>query len=66
MIEQNKCPKCKYIYEITWDDDTSEYYNTEDSEFNIELEDLVPCFCPFCGVHRDYGTEEDSSEYIWD
>ena len=62
MIEQNKCPGCKYIYEISWDDDSREYYSDviEDDTDESYEEELYPEYCPFCGIHREYGGEEDS------
>jgi len=61
MIETNKCPGCKHVYEIIWDDDNTEYYNDVEDEFD-ELEELYPEYCPFCGIHRNYNTEVDSSD----
>ena len=65
MLEHNKCPKCKYVYEISWDDSADYTSNIdEDDEDNYdEAEELYPEFCPFCGTHRTYGTEDDSFEY---
>lgn len=64
MIETNKCPGCKHVYEIIWDDDNTEYYNDiedDEDEFD-ELEELYPEYCPFCGIHRNYNSEVDSSD----
>jgi len=66
MVENNKCPKCHYIYEVSWDDSIDEYYNEDiNSDLSIELDELYACYCPFCGIHRDYGTEPDSNEEDW-
>jgi|688.fasta_scaffold91245_8 hypothetical protein len=66
MIETNKCPGCKHVYEIVWDDDNSEYYNDNEDEDELdqfdESEELYPEYCPFCGIHRDYNGEVDSSD----
>lgn len=63
MIETNKCPGCKHVYEIIWDDDNNEYYNDiEEDDMFDELEELYPEYCPFCGIHRDYNSEVDSSD----
>jgi hypothetical protein len=64
MIETNKCPRCKHIYEIIWDDDSSEYYNDveEDTDEFGEFDELYPCHCPFCGIQRDYNSEVDSCD----
>ena len=64
MIETNKCPGCKHVYEIIWDDDNSEYYNDveEDEDHFDELEELYPEHCPFCGIHRNYNSEVDSCD----
>jgi hypothetical protein len=67
MIENNNCPKCKYVYEITWDDDSDKYYNDYDEELIDEVtEELYPEYCPFCGTHRDYCSEEDASDIFLD
>jgi hypothetical protein len=62
MIEKKKCTCCSYVYEISWDDESDHYYN-EDRDDDCESDDkeeLVPEYCPFCGVHREYGGEGDS------
>lgn len=62
MIEKNKCVTCKTIYEIVWDDDDSDYYSSaieDDDDFEY-ADDVYPQYCPFCGLHREYGGEEDS------
>ena len=68
MIEKNKCTCCKFIYEVIWDDDTQEYYSDsieDDDDFSYN-EELYPEYCPFCGVHREYGGEEDSYDIFED
>jgi len=63
MVENNRCPKCKYVYEVSWDDEDDKYYcdDTEDGEEDdLEHEELYPEYCPFCGTHHLYGTEGDS------
>ena len=65
MFETNKCPKCKYIYEVSWDDADDDEYFTDDEDFvndSFEKEDLDPCFCPFCGINRVYGSEDDGED----
>lgn len=66
MIEQNKCPKCRYSYEVSWDDDAN-YYNDNDDWDNDNTcdEELYPEYCPFCGIHREYGNECDSYDDIF-
>lgn len=59
MIEKNKCPCCKYIYEIIWDDDMTEYYSDSVECEDVFDEELYPEYCPFCGIHREYGGEDD-------
>ncbi len=62
MIESNKCTKCKYAYEVTWDDD-GQYYNDYDETYDDNPEeDLYPEHCPFCGTHKNYCDEEDASD----
>lgn len=68
MIEKNKCPSCKHIYEVSWDDDDSEYYEdneTWDDDQSYE-DELYPEYCPFCGIHREYGGECDSYDDAYD
>lgn len=67
MIEKNKCTSCKHVYEISWDDD-AEYYNDDESwEDDDSFEDeLYPEYCPFCGIHREYGSESDSYDDVFD
>lgn len=62
MTENNRCTKCKYVYELLWDDTNDDYYNDEDEDdfSSVENEELYPEYCPFCGTHRAYGTENDS------
>lgn len=66
MIEKNKCPSCKYIYEVAWDDDDESYYADDESNLwsrdNSYDDELYPEYCPFCGLHREYGGEEDASD----
>jgi hypothetical protein len=61
MVEKNRCPKCRYVYEVSWDDNDDSYYcdDVDDTNDIIE-EDLYPEYCPFCGTHHHYGTEGDS------
>lgn len=64
MIETNRCPKCKYVYEISWDDETDKYYSDDNEDFeDLEREELYPEYCPFCGIHRIYGSEDDSCDH---
>lgn len=68
MIEKNKCICCKNVYEIIWDDDSDEYYadsieNDEDYDYDDES---YPEYCPFCGVHREYGGEDDGCDSFSD
>jgi len=67
MIEKNKCTCCKHIYEIMWDDDSDEYYSDciEDDD-DTYIEELYPEYCPFCGIHREYGGEEDGCDSFGD
>jgi len=63
MIESNKCTKCKYVYELTWDDEGDKYYNNHDDDLDEDYDDdLYPEYCPFCGLHKNYCDEEDSSD----
>jgi CRISPR/Cas system-associated protein Cas10 (large subunit of type III CRISPR-Cas system) len=62
MIENNRCSKCKYVYEVSWDDEDDKYYCDEDGYEDLEREELYPEYCPFCGTHRAYGNEGDSFE----
>lgn len=64
MIVSNKCTKCKYVYELTWDDEGDKYYNDydEQDEDDDYDDDLYPEYCPFCGLHKNYCDEEDSSD----
>lgn len=66
MLETNKCPACKHVYEITWDDDNTEYFHDVDEYEDTvdEFEELYPEFCPFCGIHRDYTSECDSCDEL--
>jgi hypothetical protein len=61
MIEKNKCACCKNVYEIMWDDETDDYYSDsiENDDDSICEDEQYPEYCPFCGVHREYGGEED-------
>jgi hypothetical protein len=63
MIENNRCPKCKYVYEVSWDDEDDKYYCDDEEDFeDLEREELYPEYCPFCGTYRIYGTEDDSRD----
>lgn len=64
MIISNKCSKCKYVYELTWDDEGDKYYNDRDDDYDDDLydDDLYPEYCPFCGLHKNYCDEEDASD----
>lgn len=62
MIVSNKCSKCKYVYELTWDDEGDKYYNDYDEQdeddCDIDYDDVWARFCPFCGTYKDAGSEE--------
>ena len=63
MNENNRCPKCKYVYELIWDDDDDQYYcDDEDDYGDLERDELYPEYCPFCGTHHLYGTEGESDD----
>jgi hypothetical protein len=68
MIEKNKCPFCKSIYEISWDDSRDDYYNShleddDDCSYDPD-EELYPEYCPFCGEYGEYGGESDSYDSL--
>jgi hypothetical protein len=50
-----------------WDDDSDEYYSDciEDDD-DTYIEELYPEYCPFCGIHREYGGEEDGCDSFGD
>jgi len=59
MIEENTCPRCKYSYELIWDD-SDELFDEDDQDTDqLPEEELYPEYCPFCGLHRVYGGELD-------
>ena len=63
MNENNRCPHCKYVYELIWDDDDDQYYcDDEDDYGDLERDELYPEYCPFCGTHHLYGTEGESDD----
>ena len=51
-----------------WDDDTDDYYadSIEDDDDSICEDEQYPEYCPFCGVHREYGGEEDGYDSFGD
>ncbi len=60
MLEENTCPRCKYSYEIVWDDSDELYDEDDQIADQLPEEELYPCHCPFCGLNRVYGGEIDS------
>ena len=52
MIEtgQKTCSSCETKYSIQWD---------------IEVQDLEPLTCPFCGHEVEEVTEDDELQPIW-
>ncbi len=72
MLEENNCPRCGYIYEVSWDDHRitpvkfASAYDDDDYDPNEEFDDDeeggYPHYCPFCGLNRKFGSDEDFEE----
>jgi hypothetical protein len=65
MLEKNKCPSCKCIYEVSWDDRIVSY-NIDDDDDDVDFSDseCEPQYCPFCGTHCEYSDIDiDDDDY---
>jgi hypothetical protein len=59
MIENYRCTRCKISYELSYDDNEDAYYSGVEDTDNDYAEIPEPEYCPFCGEHLMFDSDED-------